>query len=265
VTVETEIQETPLTGGGRTPVARRGGVVARKTGPWAESVHALLRHLANVGFQGAPRVVEPGFDEQGREVLTFTEGEIIHPDPWTEEAIDRLGRLLRRLHEATASFRAPEHAIWQPWFGRTVGRPDIFGHCDVAPWNIIVRQCAPIGLIDWEFAGPVSRLTEVAIAAWHSTQLYDDDIAAKNGLPSAAERLRQVRTFVEAYELSVHERRHLSYRMIEFAVRSAANEVIGEKITPDSREAPGIWGIAWRIRSAAWLLHHRCALEKVLA
>ncbi len=263
--VDNEVPETPLTSGGRTAVARRGSVVARKTGPWAEAVHALLHHLAIVGFQGAPQVVEPGFDGQGRELLTFIEGEIIHPNPWANEAIDQLGRLLRRLHDATASFRAPKHALWQPWYGRAVGRPDIFGHCDVAPWNIIVREGVPIGLIDWEFAGPVNRLTEVAIAAWHSTQLYDDDIASKNGLPSAAERMRQVRTFVDAYGLSMHERRHLSYRLIEFAIQSAANEVIKEKITPDSREAPGIWGIAWRVRSAAWLLRNRSTLEMVLA
>jgi Ser/Thr protein kinase RdoA (MazF antagonist) len=201
---------------------------------------------------------------KGANFLTFVEGEITHPDPWADEAIDQLGRLLRRLHDATASFRAPEHAFWQPWFGRTVDRPDIFGHCDVAPWNIIVREGEPVGLIDWEFAGPVNRLTEVAIAAWHSTQLYDDDIAAKNGLPAATDRLRQVRTFAEAYGLSMHERQHLTYRMIEFAVQSAANEVIEEKITPDSRDAPGIWGIAWRIRSAAWLLRNRSALETEL-
>jgi hypothetical protein len=254
----------PLIGGARTTVARRGNIVARKTGRWADTVHALLRHLANVGFKGAPQVVEPGFDREGRELLTFIEGEIIHPDPWTDEAIGQLGALLRRLHDATASFRAPEQGFWQPWFGRMVGQPDIFGHCDVAPWNIIVRDGEPIALVDWEFAGPVDRLTEVAMAAWHSTQLYDDDIAAKNGLPSAAHRMQQVRIFVEAYGLSTYERQHLTYRMIEFAIQSAANEVIQEKITSDSRDAPGIWGIAWRIRSAAWLLRNRSALEMVL-
>jgi Ser/Thr protein kinase RdoA (MazF antagonist) len=262
--MDDEIHEIPLTGGARTAVARRGGVVARNTGPWADAVHALLRHLANVGFEGAPQVVEPGFDGQGRELLAFIEGEIVHPNPWTDAAIGQLGALLRRLHDATASFRAPDHAFWQPWFGRTVGQPDIFGHCDVAPWNIIVRDSEPIALVDWEFAGPIDRLTEVAIAAWHSTQLYDDDIAAKNGLPSAEHRMHQIRIFVEAYGLSTHERRRLPYRMIEFASQSAANEVIEAKITPDSRDAPGVWGIAWRIRSAAWLVRNRSALEMAL-
>ena len=38
-------------------------------------MHALLAHLAGKGFPGAPRPL--GFDEQGREVLTFLEGETI--------------------------------------------------------------------------------------------------------------------------------------------------------------------------------------------
>ena len=39
------------------------------------AVHALLAHLADKGFTAAPRPL--GFDEQGREVLTFLEGETI--------------------------------------------------------------------------------------------------------------------------------------------------------------------------------------------
>ena len=47
--------EEILTGGGRTAVSRIGDVVHRQTGPWAKSVHALLRHLEAEGFTGAPQ------------------------------------------------------------------------------------------------------------------------------------------------------------------------------------------------------------------
>ena len=49
-----------LTGEDRAGVYRRGQVVVREAGPWATSVHSLLRHLEDVGFEGAPRVVESG-------------------------------------------------------------------------------------------------------------------------------------------------------------------------------------------------------------
>ena len=48
---------------------------AVRPGGWTPAVHALLAHLAGTGFTGAPRPL--GFDEQGREVLTFLEGESV--------------------------------------------------------------------------------------------------------------------------------------------------------------------------------------------
>src|SRR2546430_9597076 len=129
MTEKSASEETQLDGGGRTDVKRRGGIVARQTGSWAAAVHALLRHLAIVGFEGSPRIIEPEFDSQGRELLTFIEGEIVHPNPWTDEALAALGRMLRQLHNATAAFRVPANALWQSWFIREVGQANVIGHC----------------------------------------------------------------------------------------------------------------------------------------
>lgn len=70
------VHETAL-GGGRTTagVVRLGDVVHRPARPWTASVHAVLRHLEAVGFDGAPRVL--GFDESGREMLTYMPGETV--------------------------------------------------------------------------------------------------------------------------------------------------------------------------------------------
>lgn len=217
------------------------------------------------GFEGAPRVVGAGFDEKGREKLSFIEGEFIHPAPWDDEALVALGKMVRRLHDATASFSAPDNAIWREWFGRSLGKSDIIGHCDIAPWNTVMRDGLPYALIDWEVAGPVSRLTEVAMLAWNSVQLYDDDIAERNKLAGVEDRFRQVRLLVDAYGLPAPERGELAGRIIELAVYSAANEAIEHGITPDTTDCTGMWGVVWRARSAAWLLRHRAELEKALA
>ena len=113
--------EIVLSGGGRTQVVRRGDIVLRRTGPWALAVHALLRHLEAAGFDAAPRVVGTGFDATGREMLTWIEGDIVNPAPWSDNAAVAIGRMIRRLHDATASFRAPRGARWRRWFGRDVG------------------------------------------------------------------------------------------------------------------------------------------------
>src|SRR5919112_1630192 len=109
-------EEVKLTGGFFSEVVRVGDTVRRSTGPWTPAVHALLRHLEAVGFDGAPRVL--GVDEQGREVLTFIEGDVLGggrewqpgtPTPWprwaqSEACLVESATLLRSLHEAAASF-----------------------------------------------------------------------------------------------------------------------------------------------------------------
>lgn len=68
--------ETPLTGGVANPdaVVRVGDTVRRPARPNAEAVHELLRRLRETGFDGVPEPL--GFDEQGREILTFIEGDV---------------------------------------------------------------------------------------------------------------------------------------------------------------------------------------------
>ncbi|MFB6476118.1 hypothetical protein ACFCW7_24995 [Paenibacillus glucanolyticus] len=44
-------------------------------------------------------------------------------------------------------------------------------------------------------------------------------------------------------------------RIIDVVVRETAEEAIEQQVT---REAQGLlWGMAWRARSAAWILRHR--------
>jgi hypothetical protein len=54
-------------------VVRIGNTVRRIPGEWTSSVHALLKHLRTRGFLSAPEVL--GFDEKGRESLSFIEGD----------------------------------------------------------------------------------------------------------------------------------------------------------------------------------------------
>jgi hypothetical protein len=62
--------EEMLSGGTLTAVVRLGDTVRRTANVWSPSVHALLRHLEEKGFPGAPRFL--GIDSQGRENSTWT-------------------------------------------------------------------------------------------------------------------------------------------------------------------------------------------------
>ena len=252
-----------LEGGGRTVVHRHGDVVIRDTGPWTPAVHMLLRHLEDVGFAAAPRLVGSGIDPDGREVLTFIEGEFTQPGPWSLDGAAALGGLLRSLHEATRSLRPPLDVVWSPWHGRDLGGPDrVIGHCDVAPWNIVAQNGLPVAFIDWETAGPVDPMVELAQLAWLNAKLHDDIVAEIEHLPPLAERARQLGTIADAYGLTAERRRDLLDRIIEFAITDTAWEADDAKVTPETTSHPiALWAMAWRARSAAWMIRHRRTLE----
>src|SRR5215469_13334515 len=120
--VAVSTDETPLAiwgnGAAASKARRRRDVVLHTAGPWSRSVIALLKHLEAVGFEGAPRPVGDGFDADGREAITYIPGTTPHPRAWDDHAIGALGTLVRRLHDATASFQPPADASWQPSFAR---------------------------------------------------------------------------------------------------------------------------------------------------
>lgn len=246
---------------------RRSEVVLREANPSSATVSALLRHYEAVGLTGAPRVVGSGFSSDGHETLTYVDGTSPHPGPWPDDALPALGALLRRVHEAGTTFVPPPDAHWAPWFGRALpGSSPVIGHCDVGPWNVLAQPSGTYALIDWEYAGPVDAVWELAQAAWLNAQLHDDDIADRHALPSPTARARQVRLLLDGYGLARAGRVGFVDKLIEFAVRAARAEAVQQQVTIDSAATsdtgfPVLWAITWRTRSAAWMLDHRALLE----
>jgi aminoglycoside phosphotransferase (APT) family kinase protein len=147
------------------------------------------------------------------------------------------------------------------------GRPvPGLGHCDVAPWNIVARDGLPVALIDWETAGPVDPLIELAQLAWLNAKLHDDLVAEIEQLPPAADRARQLAAIADAYGLTARQRRGLVNQIIEFAIVDTAAEADEDRVGPDTTGPRGaLWGLAWRARSAAWMIRNRRTLETALS
>jgi hypothetical protein len=243
------VNETVLAGGDVNVVVRVGDTVRRPQGEWSPAVHALLKHFEQVGFEGAPRFL--GEDEQGREILSFVEGDpAVAPAPASDDVLVGLGRLLRRMHEAVASFEPPADAAWF-----TGGEGPLICHRDLFPPNVIFRDGEPVALIDWDLAGPAEPLDDVVSAASHWAPLRTD--AGDWGLPPDRQPER-VRILCDAYGLSADQRA----RFIETAIRMRKGGYELHRRLGGEERRPG-WREMWDAGSGETILGNLRLLEQL--
>ena len=208
---ETE-PEIPLPRGDVTEgVVRVGATVRRPRQPQSPFVAAYLAHLEAVGFDGAPRFL--GVDERGRDVLDYVEGDVpgAPPEAWacTDEVVAGIGRLVRRLHDASAGWAPPPEL---DWFGRhtaielpahlvdVVGVPELVAHCDVTPQNVVFRAGLPVALVDFDLARPTRRVLDMLTTAmwWVPLQHPADRAPAHAGVDVPA----RLRLLLDAYGMA---------------------------------------------------------------
>ncbi|MEV4218505.1 phosphotransferase [Nonomuraea sp. NPDC049725] len=196
-----EIRRIRLEGGNDGGAIRIGATVRRAARAWTPAVHELLRHLERKGFAGAPRAL--GYDEQGREVLTFLEGEtlgnrLVWPE-WTrtEEALRQVARWLRDYHAAVADFTPPPDARWR--VGGQWSPGQIIGHNDASPFNAAWHEGRLSGFFDWDFAGPVDAESDLAWTALSWVPLHARRVAELEGFRAFDRRAERLRIFLDAY------------------------------------------------------------------
>jgi hypothetical protein len=198
--------EQQLTGGNVSNIVRIGDRVHRQTNPWSPAVHELLRYLESHGFKGAPRFL--GLDDQGREMLSFIEGEVgndpVKPYMWAETVLIDVARMLRTYHDLTVDFLQLYKGRWQLVFPDE-SRHEVICHNDVAPYNTVFVDQKPIALIDFDTAGPGPRIWDLAYALYRFVPLSrfgpgnDGELIPYNPAIHRAERRRRIRLFCHAY------------------------------------------------------------------
>jgi hypothetical protein len=196
-------------------VVRIGNAVRRPTGPWTPAVHQLLVHLERVGFDGAPRVL--GVDGE-TERLEFLPGEVaVPPFPaWSasDDVLVSVAGLQRRYHGAAASFVAAPDAIWGHGTAPTEFAGDLVCHNDLCLENVVFRDGRASGFIDFDFAGPVDRLWDIAIALRHWAPMWDpNDLDEQRAHLDPAARCRM---FLDAHELDAGERERTIDALLSF-------------------------------------------------
>jgi len=265
--------EIPLAGGDVTEgVVRVGDTVRRPVGPHSPLVHALLAHLESAGFEGAPRFL--GIDGSGREVLSYIDGGVAGRPrpPWIadETRLASVGRLVRAYDDAAASFTPAPDLLPGTARAELEGippapayPPELIGHADITPENVVFRGGRAFALIDFDMAHPVTRADEMFSAMMWWAPLFDpcdvDPLLREVNVPARA------RILADAYGLSGTDRE----RVIEVGILWTRRAWYLMKRRAETRG--GGWQRMWDEgvgevikRREAWLDRHAATLTAAL-
>jgi hypothetical protein len=205
------VTEELLRGGFVNTVARVGDTVRRNAGPQTPTIHRLLSHVRARGVRWVP---EPrGFDERGREILSFVPGEVPHDMPpwvWSDGVLLGVARALREWHDATVDFEL-EGAVWEP----PPREPrEVVCHSDFAPYNCVFLDGRFTGAFDFDLCTPGPRLWDLSYTAYRFVPLMpprdasDFDEPGERSPFSLADMRARLDAFLDAYGAGDPARRY---------------------------------------------------------
>ncbi|WP_051049661.1 phosphotransferase enzyme family protein [Nocardiopsis ganjiahuensis] len=191
-----------LEGGNVSDQVLRIGATVRK--PWLRSspaVTALLRHLRLHGYPAAP--ITYGERPKGYQRLSYVPGTLAdRMPPMNADELRELGAMIRRLHDLTADHRPAADARWESVFPPE--EPEVICHNDLAPWNLVRDPgSGPDSwcFIDWDGAGPGSRMGDLGYAAHGFVPLHEGGDPGADGL--------RLRALADGYGCDADQRREL--------------------------------------------------------
>ena len=152
----------------------------RPSHPRAHFVYALLRHLEAVGFDGTPRAL--GYDDQGRQVLSYLKGSVPHilPSNLSDGHLLSASELVLAFHDATAT-------------SPLCDGQEVVCHGDLGLHNTVFRGRCAVGIIDWDSdVRPGRRADDFAHAVWCFADLTEQAVPV-------AEQARRARLMCAAY------------------------------------------------------------------
>lgn len=247
------MDEEVLAGGNASGTVVRVGNTVRK--PWTDATPSVAGFVEALRDQGVDAPELRGRDAQGRQVIEFVPGGLaIEGARLTSGELRRVGRMIREIHDASASYAPPSDAVWQT----AIPAPgeELVCHNDLAPWNLITGERWVF--VDWDAAAPSTRLWDLAYAAQAFT-LSDSVRAAE--LAAA-----DLSALVEGYGADAEMRRALP-RAMEERTAAMLSLLAGARSTGEepwaSMHAAG-HGAHWR-RALSYVHEHQTMWEQALA
>lgn len=197
-------------------------------------VHRFLRHLEAAGCSLAPRYL--GQAPDGAERLSYIAGVTGYPpledEVRSDAALTSVGRAIRRVHDASHGFawalnvESGEQSTVKP---RVI---DCIGHHDLAPWNMVFDGTDVVGIIDWDTAGPSSRVWDLAYAAHQFVPFHQSADLAAWGWNTEPDRRARLRLLLASYAGSISPTELIDAAVLRLMATGAHIELQGLAGTP---------------------------------
>jgi len=172
--------ERELKDGNVSTVTTDGRIIYKDRKPQSVTTQRLLHHLQCKNIDFCPKPL--GFDNKGREMLSFMHGNTIDDYPAVSPIIDKIQTvkqaafMLRKFHDATIDFPKQPDDVWFLRYDGDLPK-EVICHNDFAPYNVTFENNLPIGLIDFDTACLAPRVWDIAHTVYRfvplSEHVYD--------------------------------------------------------------------------------------------
>jgi len=200
--------------------------------------------------------------------LSYIEGVVpLPPFPaWsmTDTVLVDLAGLLRRFHQALASFDPGDPARWSSELADPAGGT-VICHNDICPENVIYRDGRAVGLVDFDFAAPGRPVWDVVrtVVMWAPMAAPE----FRGVYPGDLDAVARFARFVAAYGLGPDDAETVVDAMIE--TRAAGRRFVQRHMDAGERAFIEMWeqagGRARDRRNDEWVAAHRPAMVAALA
>jgi len=232
-------------------VYKEGNIIIKPIKYSIKNVHLLLHHLYNDGLP-VPQVIKV---DENFEYLEYIDGEVIYHRQWSNEMLFEIANLVKLIHNSAQTFKYSDSIEWPPNYLRELGDLKICSHGDITPWNIVTKGNKIAGLIDWECAGPICPIVELARVCWVFLPSLDNNSEEFNII-----RAEQIRMMIDTYGLEKFDRNKFFDTMIDTIIYDTKNAV--RNVTHDT--VGKLWGIAWRNKNLCWMWQNKRLIKRIL-
>ncbi|MGY5452597.1 phosphotransferase [Agarivorans sp. MS3-6] len=202
-----------LSGGRASAIYLENDVVYRPLNVWSSTIHKLLAHLEHVGVTEAPTFI--GIDGPN-EKLSLVKGKTYNY-PLTGaiaslEAVVSAAKLLRKIHDASASFLIHHDPAELVWMLQAKQPYEVICHGDFAPYNVALSGNKVVGVFDFDTAHPAPRIWDLAYSTycWSPFKTQEND-----KLGSIEEQIMRAKLFCDSYGASLAQREQLPEAMMQ--------------------------------------------------